>query len=210
MTHAPISVAPWPRVDLWWIDLTGPWDPGVLSGSELERAGRFRTAELRRRFVARRVTRRLILSMYGDQRPQSLTFQEGRNGKPALADARLHFSASASGEHAVVAVAAREIGVDVEVVRCLSDLERLIETICSAPERARLTECHEAKRTHEFLQLWTIKEAAVKLSGDGLAADLQRVGESSGVVCIEAPDGCVAALAARTRPDPIARRFNCR
>ena len=59
----------------------------------------------------------------------------GEHGKPRLAAAGLHFNLSHSGEHRVLAVARREVGVDVEVVRDRGDVRELA-AIGLPPEQA--------------------------------------------------------------------------
>lgn len=207
MTRSSRPLPAWPSVDVWWIDLTRQADVGVLSDEELCRAATFARPDLARRFMARRAARRVILSRYAGIAPPALAFRTARNGKPELAGTALQFSASASADCAVIAVAARGIGVDVERRRPLPDLPALVRQICSVAETTMLDALAEPARTERFFRFWTAKEAAVKLTGDGLSADLRAAGGGDGVIRLDAPEGFEAALAGTVRPRPVAQHF---
>jgi phosphopantetheinyl transferase len=94
--------------------------------------------------VASRRALREILGRYLALPPDELRFETGRHGKPRLAsaEAELEFNLSHSGSLALVAVARREVGVDVERIR--------------------------AKRPVDFYRRWADREARVKYLGTGL------------------------------------------
>src|SRR2546421_12655378 len=85
----------------------------LLSPDEIAKADRFAFPELRARSAAARGQLREILGAALERDPASLRFDYGPRGKPDLSGAPLRFNVSHSGELALVALALREIGVDV-------------------------------------------------------------------------------------------------
>jgi 4'-phosphopantetheinyl transferase len=139
----------------------------VLSPEECERAARFLHDAPRRQFVAARASLRLILSRYTGTPPESLTFTTTGNGKPVLPGGP-HFNVSHSHEVALIAVAAAELGVDVEHVRerdTWPDMARRYFTPREVAGCVDLT---------SFYHIWTRKEAFLKALGLGLAHGLER------------------------------------
>jgi 4'-phosphopantetheinyl transferase len=204
-------------VDLWWIDLERTSleiadAREVLSGAERQRAISFRTDALSRRFVLRRAARRMILGRYAGQAAQAVEFEEGPQGKPSVSGSDVHMSASHSGDLAVIAVAGQPIGVDVEMIKPLSDMDALARQICAPSEMMRLQNVSDP--TDEFYRFWVQKEAAVKHVGLGLSADLTSVVANENaqtrygqITELSAPAGYAAALAATTRCIPHSRDF---
>jgi 4'-phosphopantetheinyl transferase len=153
---------------------------GALSTEERERARRFRFDVDRRRFVAARTALRSILAGYLCAAPASVVFTTGPWGKPML-DATIHdtalrFNLSHSHELALVVVARdRDVGIDVERMRVLPDLEGIVARFFSAAERATLDRLPRDRRLHAFFRFWTVKEAYLKACGDGLNRALDHV-----------------------------------
>ncbi len=164
------------QVDVWWgpLDIQRPEVRGTcryLSEGELTRADRFRFQEQRDRFVLRRGLLRAVLARYVDTEPAALQFCLGPHGKPELAgtDGRVRFNTSSSGDVAAIAVTCeREVGVDLERVRCDPGIEQIIESFFSLCEASHLWPVQGERRTHEFFQYWTLKEAFLKATGRGL------------------------------------------
>lgn len=102
-----------------------------------------------------------------------VTFTE--SGKPGFADPGLMFSISHSGGLCAVAVADRPVGVDVELCRERYH-PRLIERSLTASER----EVFDG----DFTRLWCRKEAAAKMTGEGITGYPGNI-ETSGYVYSE-------------------------
>ncbi|MFD7450275.1 4'-phosphopantetheinyl transferase family protein [Kitasatospora sp. NPDC059827] len=118
--------------------------------------------------VAHAATRILLGARLG-RPPERLRFTRGRWGKPAVADAPgLHFSLSHSGELALLAVARRPVGVDLELLRSGRDVERLSRRFFPCQERELVARGGRPA----FARLWTRKEACVKASGGRLTEGL--------------------------------------
>ncbi len=115
-----------------------------------------------------RLLRHALWRAYPDA-PLPLLRAKLKNGKPYLpAYPRFHFSLSHSGAWCVCAVSEFPLGVDLEQVR---EVRRGIPERYFSPEECALLAAlpHAA-----FFDFWTLKEAAVKASGIGLARGLSR------------------------------------
>ena len=209
----------------------------TLSPDEQDRAGRYRFEHLRHAFVAAHGALRAILGRYLEVSPQSIQFQYNLHGKPALAapeQAWLRFNLAHSGDLALCAVTAayesdaeetaREIGVDVEQIRAVEDVEKLVERFFAPGERATFESLLPAQKLPAFFAGWTRKEAYIKAWGQGLSLPLDEfeVSLAPGVpatlladrhnpaeagqwsLCeVEAAPGYAAALAVRGPLGPI-------
>ena len=157
---------------------------GFLSDEELARAARFVSPLDRTRFVAGRAFLRLLLARHAGAAPADLRFRYGAHGKPALAGvgSELRFNLAHSSALAVCAVAhgRGEVGVDVEGVRPIPNLEALARTALSAREVARLVSLPERVRLRAFYEAWTRKEAFLKAKGCGIDRPLGSVEVSFG------------------------------
>ena len=96
------------------------------------------------------------------------------NGKPYLQDYPLYFNLSHSGNYVVCAVSAREVGVDIQEYK-KTDVERLARRFFSEEEQGILMACtNEKEQCKLFFRLWTRKEAYGKLTGEGIAAVIDK------------------------------------
>lgn len=146
----------------------------LLATDERARAERFVFELHRRRFSAARGLLREVLGALLGVAPASLRFQYGPHGKPRLAGSWLSFNVSHSGERALVAIAReRELGVDIEAVRGDVEHEAIARRFFAPGEQRALASLPEHARARAFFEVWTRKEAYVKLLGGGLAEGLQ-------------------------------------
>ncbi len=104
----------------------------------------------------------LYLEKTGKALPEILTTFRG---KPYFADSDLHFSISHTKHHAFCALSDKPIGIDAEEKDRKINLS-LAEKILSPSEKARFDAAQDKHAT--LLKLWVLKEAAGKLSGDGI------------------------------------------
>jgi 4'-phosphopantetheinyl transferase len=143
----------------------------------------------RRAFVAARAVLRALLAEYGID--PALPIQDGRFGKPYVADARqLRFSISHTGPTACVATSfAGEVGVDIE--RCDEPADRgVIRRFFAAREAAALTRMPDGRRARAFAEAWTRREAVLKALGLGLGVDAE-------AFSVTVPPAAPAIVAAR-------------
>lgn len=150
----------------------------TLAVDERQRASRFRTGRLRNRFIAGRGSLRAILARYLHTDPVQLGFDYGPHGKPVLgslwSSKGIHFNVSHSQELAVIAVAARPVGVDVEWIRPMKDAAHLIERFFSADEKRQWERLPAETQPTAFFHGWTCKEAWLKAVGSGLSFPLNQ------------------------------------
>lgn len=147
----------------------------LLSPDEVARAARFVFPLHRARFIVARAALRRLLAAYTGSPPQDLRFARGPMGKPMLAHpgVELGFNLSHSGGYAAYAVTAGgDVGVDLEVVRPLADLESVATQFFSPRENEDLRSLSGADRLRGFYECWTRKEAFLKATGVGLARPL--------------------------------------
>jgi len=164
-------------VHLWTIDLDPPDGVsafvGLLSGAERVRAARFRTTELRLRFIVAHGALRAILAAYTGTAASAIRLETMAAGKPFVPDARVAFNLSHSDGLAVCAVTTDgHIGVDVERVRPVVDADSIVKRYFATREAREYAALSVADRTAAFFSTWTRKEAFVKAIGDGLQCPL--------------------------------------
>jgi 4'-phosphopantetheinyl transferase len=199
----PFPAPPRSDVHVWRIDLdaTVPEAGIILSPDEQTRAARFVYAHHRRRFVAARVALRRVLADYLAQPPEALAFSYSPQGKPLLPGTGLHFNLSHSGPMALLAVARRRVGVDVEQIDPSRALPSIAMRFFSAREVAAFLSLPPEARVEGFFNAWTRKEAYIKAVGLGLSLGLDRFSVSL------APGEAPALLETRHEGDD-ARRWS--
>jgi 4'-phosphopantetheinyl transferase len=146
----------------------------VLSDDERLRLHRFRTDRLRHGFIVSRGVLRMLCARYLGTDPAALRFRYGTNGKPSLDDdCSLHFNVSHAGAMILFAFARDlEIGVDVEEVRTIREMDAIAHRFFCAGEAAEVLASVEQERPLLFHTCWTRKEAFIKATGDGLSTPL--------------------------------------
>jgi 4'-phosphopantetheinyl transferase len=160
-------------VHIWRAALDDPnWPgPGGLPADERERADGLLREEAARRWVAARWALRRALSQYLGVEPAAVELEIGENGKPRLAGGSgLEFNLSHSGGLALVAVAERQVGVDVELIAPRQDLPALAERALPATDAAAVRAAPAADRAAVFYAAWTRHEARLKCLGSGLGS----------------------------------------
>ena len=110
--------------------------------------------------------RQLLAELYrqetGEECPPVLVTNRG---KPYFQDSPLHFSISHTKNHAFCVLSPVPVGIDGEEMdRNVNP--RLAEKILSPREYSRYDAASDKRRA--LLRLWVLKEAAAKLSGEGL------------------------------------------
>ena len=109
-------------------------------------------------------------------------------GKPYFVDSHLHFSISHTKNHAFCALSDRPVGIDAEEMDRGINL-KLAEKILSPAEKARFDGTREM-----LLRFWVLKEAAAKLSGEGLKGYPKHTDFDPGDDRIRIIDGCFVAV----------------
>jgi 4'-phosphopantetheinyl transferase len=168
------------RVHIWWERVGEPRpdeDRGWLDAAEQRRAGRFRFARDRARYVGRRRFLRRVLADYLGVTPAMVRYETTSMGRPELDPASsVTFSTSHSDGLAVVAVTGEGlVGIDLERVRPVPDALDMAWTLFTPREYEHLRSTALEERSVAFLRLWTRKEACVKALGRGLSMPLTAI-----------------------------------
>lgn len=99
-------------------------------------------------------------------------FEYGEHGKPSIVGhPEIFFNMSHCREAAICVLSNKPVGVDIESIRPYN--ESLARYTMSDEEMA-LIESAE-RRDVEFIRLWTLKEAVLKCSGEGIRNDMKHV-----------------------------------
>ena len=148
---------------------------GELSAGERARASRLHRAVDRHRYVARIVLLRRLLAGYG-LALGGHEFPTRPAGKPvAPAGTELCFSSSHSAGAALMAITRGiQVGVDLERVTPMADLDAFASVAYHPSERAVHERLPVADRLGHALRVWTAKEAVLKATGDGLRVEPNR------------------------------------
>ena len=106
-------------------------------------------------------------------------FEYGEHGKPSiLGHPEIHFNLSHCREAAVCIISDHPVGVDVESVRPLKD--SLAEYTMNDAELDEIRQA--ANPALQFTRFWTMKEALLKLTGEGINNHLKNVLHRSDVI----------------------------
>lgn len=167
-----------------------PW----LSDEEAERAQRFRFVEDRWSYTAAHAALRLLLGGLIGDAPDKVALVSAAMGKPALCTARhgaatsraVQFNISHTRGMVAVALSGSPVGVDVEPVRPLPDMRRLVIDLMAPEALTAYDEANdEQARMQLFYRYWTLGEAFIKATGQGLDQGLDSFAfNSEGAPCL--------------------------
>jgi 4'-phosphopantetheinyl transferase len=148
----------------------------LLSDTELEKMHFFNTKQSKDSFVVSQGVLRILLSSYLGISPKLATFGRRGKGKPfSLDDPGLHFNLSNSGKLAVIAFSRdSELGIDIEQIRTLPDLDEMIETNFTSNE-IRFINARPEERLQRFFRFWTVKESYLKAIGEGMRLEPKNI-----------------------------------
>ena len=112
-------------------------------------------------------------------------------GKPNCKDSSLHFSISHTKNHVFCAISDRPIGIDAEELDRDTNL-KLADKILSPAERAQYDAA--ADKRLALLKFWVLKEAQVKLTGEGLPGVFRHTDFSLNDPRVTIQDHCLLAV----------------
>ena len=106
-------------------------------------------------------------------------FCYGIFGKPELAkpynNSTLRFNVSHSNKVFLCGVTfVRDIGIDVEFVRLISEQDEIVKTFCSTQEQNLFFSLLPNRKLKTFYKAWTCKESLAKATGEGLTRPLNQ------------------------------------
>ena len=170
-------------VIIWFEDLSSPdliaiLDAVHLPQIELARAASFKSVTHRRYYTLTRKYLRLTLSKYLLTPPDSINFFTAERGKPYIDPiqntANISFNISHSDRFLVVVIVkGEEVGIDVELIKPVTNLDELAKHCMSSFEYSHFHSRHRSHKLATFYRIWTRKEAYLKALGMGLYRDPQ-------------------------------------
>ncbi|MEU1119685.1 MULTISPECIES: 4'-phosphopantetheinyl transferase superfamily protein [unclassified Streptomyces] len=203
-----------PRLWVARVDTFRP-DLSVLDAGERERARAFRRERDRSLYEVAHVALRQLLGAELDVDPAGVRLARadcpgcgGPHGRPIMDPrhhpAGLHFSLSHAADTALIALAGRPVGVDVEELPS-PEVVAEVATALHPQESTELAALPPSARPAAFARCWTRKEAVLKGTGEGLSAGAATLRVGTGphphpvpgwhVTDVPAPPGFAAAVA---------------
>jgi len=148
-----------------------------LSPDEKKRADGFKFKKHKSSNIFSRGLLRERLSEYIGIKPEEIKFTYGKAGKPEIENsADIKFNVSHSEDLVAIAFSSGcELGIDVEHMRNLNDLDSMIDYNFSDYEQNSITECKDYERKRMFFRFWAHKEAYIKATGVGLTYNMAAV-----------------------------------
>jgi 4'-phosphopantetheinyl transferase len=159
-----------------------------LSPDERERYARFHFDRDRRDYgAAHALLRTALTECDGERQPETWRFVASDRGKPQLApETPAPFAFNLSHTRGCVAVAIAGlgsqggragcgVGVDVEALGRDPDVDGIADRYFAPDEVAWLRQAGGDPRRERFFRLWTLKEACLKATGEGIAESLHAI-----------------------------------
>ena len=138
--------------------------------------------------AGRQLLRQLYRQETGEELPSIVTTS---TGKPYFENSPWHFSISHTRRHAFCVLSKEDIAIDAEALDRKIDL-RLAQKILSPKEKVQFDAAEDKRRA--LLTFWVLKEAAVKLSGEGLRGYPNQTDFSLEDPRVREMDGCLVAI----------------
>jgi 4'-phosphopantetheinyl transferase len=167
------------RILVWWMEIDAPpatvvadWR-SCLDAAEQVRADRFHFDEDRTTYIAAHWLIRNALASVGGLPPTDWRFIVERHGKPeidpVLGRPDLHFNLShARGLVACAVATGATIGIDVETLSRKHVGLEIADRFFTPSEVAILRAAASGQQLEAFFRFWTLKEALIKATGEGL------------------------------------------
>lgn len=178
------------EVHIWAVDLdrwTLPCHKAIQMLPEFERqkAERFRFEIHQTRYIKSHYLLRTLLGMYHGIDFYDQEFHINRHGKPSLKNAHaedsIYFNMSNSENTCICAFRQQgDIGIDIERIYDLPDMDRIVERFFSSDEKEILRSLSGQNRKQTFFRYWTRKEALLKAMGVGLSMPPDKVDVMAG------------------------------
>ncbi|MBU6230220.1 MAG: 4'-phosphopantetheinyl transferase superfamily protein [Cyanobacteria bacterium REEB459] len=177
-------------VEIWEINTATVSQPDLdhllccLNPDEKTRLGRFIAPASWRSFLTGRGCLRHLLGHRLGRCPASLDFSYGPQGKPYLqpevsrppkTPILPYFNLSHCGDRLLIAISPYPVGIDVEKIRPLDNLQGLCQRCLTPTEQAYLGSQPQSQVTRLFFHFWTAKEAYLKATGKGLSLAMTTV-----------------------------------
>lgn len=145
----------------------------LLSAAEKARSEEFSHFRARKNYIASHGFLHSVLAYYLDCPASEIEFTQEEKGKPfilpELNPQQIQFNLSHSQNLAILAVCREHaVGIDIECSQRDSDWSGIARRFFTPNEQQALFALPEAQQKNAFYQLWTRKEAHMKVTGLGL------------------------------------------
>jgi phosphopantetheine--protein transferase-like protein len=149
-------------------------DENLLSDIEKEKCSVFTSTSARQTYLKGHSAARFLTAHYTGKNPAQLEFAILPEGKPFFpCTPDLHFNLSHSGDFVFIAFSSDPVGFDIENLQRKADFQKLAARYFQSQER-ELMDRSEKEKNFAFLEIWTAKEAMIKLVGSGIALGLDK------------------------------------
>ena len=138
--------------------------------------------------AGRQLLKELYLQETGEDLPE---IRITDRGKPYFPDSPWHFSISHTSKHAFCVLSRNNVGLDAEELDRKINL-KLAEKVLSPWEKAQFDAAENPEKV--LLTFWVLKEAAAKLSGEGLRIYPNHTNFSLDDSRVTELDGCIVAV----------------
>ena len=141
----------------------------------LDYYNQIKSAKRRLEWRVSRWLRRRILSQKLDVSPEFLVFEITEQGRPFIEHIeKIDFNMSHSGNWLAMIVSEDVVGIDIQICQPKRNLLGIAKQYFLPQEYEALLK--EKDPSALFYQLWTLKEACVKATGEGIASDFPKYG----------------------------------
>ena len=169
---------------------------GLLSKDEINQAKRFRRTDDVSSYMVSHAILRCLISERNKIKPNKINIESKDNQKPYVKNLELDFNISHSDNLCCIAIANSPdliIGIDIEIIKKIKDFKQIARNYMSGNEQNYILdrEISEENKQLRFMEIWTRKEALLKMTGKGLVNDLKSIEVLNGdniVLCNELED----------------------
>jgi len=162
------------EIHLWTVSIDALKDQSVhleslLSETEKKRVSFYKFEQTQLSYLVSQALLRKLLAAYLDEKPADVKMGVHKKGKPYLIhNHQVYFNLSNSQNLCVYAFSCDgEVGIDIEKIRDLPDIDQLIEKNLTRRERNYLVK-DPASKLNWFFRFWTYKESYLKAIGEGM------------------------------------------
>ena len=162
------------EIHLWTVSIDALKDQAdrlesMLSEEEKRKVSFYKFEHTQLSYIVSQAVLRMLLSSYLDIKPADVKIGTHKKGKPYLIhDRSVFFNISNSHDLCVFAFSCdAEVGIDIEKIRDLPDIDLLIEKNLTRRERSYFLK-DPANKLNLFFRFWTFKESYLKAIGEGM------------------------------------------
>jgi len=162
------------EVHIWTVSIQGIKEQlghlkSLLTEEEIGKISFYKFEHTQHSYIATQALLRVLLSLYLDIKPMEVKMGVRSKGKPFLIhDRPIFFNISNSDGLCVFAFSGDgEVGIDLERIRQMPDIEQLIQKNLTSREKEYVLKDPD-KKLKRFFRFWTFKESYLKAIGEGM------------------------------------------